>query len=95
MNVIRHQTVAQQRQPPALRPAAEGLQVEATVVVEQENVLAVVAPLSGVVWNALRDHARDARQSARYRRTRTASTSILIIEAVPVSPSGPGSFKSL
>ena len=43
MNVIRHQAVAKQRDAVALRAFAESFEIETPVVVEQEDVLAIVA----------------------------------------------------
>ncbi len=61
VDVIGHQAVAQDRQAELLALLAQRLDVEATVVVGEEDVLAVVAPLSGVMRNALRHHARLSR----------------------------------
>ena len=49
MNVIRHQAVAKQRDAVALRAFAESFEIETPVVVEQEDVLAIVAPLRDVM----------------------------------------------
>ena len=45
MNVIRHQAVAKQRDAVALRAFAESFEIETPVVVEQEDILAIVARL--------------------------------------------------
>jgi hypothetical protein len=63
VNVIRHQAIAEDREAEKLALLAEGLEVDATVVVAEEDVLAVVAPLSGVMRTGLRYHARDARHA--------------------------------
>ena len=58
MNVIRHQAVAKQRDAVALRAFAESFEIETPVVVEQEDVLAIVAPLRDVMR-----HTRQTRSS--------------------------------
>jgi hypothetical protein len=65
VNVIRHQAIAEDREVEKLALLAEGLQIEATVVVAEEDVLAVVAPLRGVTRNGLRNHARLSRHLVR------------------------------
>jgi len=92
MNVIGHQTVAQQRQSAALRPAAEGLHVESTVVVEQENVLAVVAPLSNVMRYAHRHHARLSRHLPASILSRSGQKRNCPIRPVPFGLSHSASF---
>ena len=56
MNVIRHQAVAKQRDAVALRAFAESFEIETPVVVEQEDVLAIVAPLRDVMRHTRRHH---------------------------------------
>jgi hypothetical protein len=56
MDVIRHQAPAQNRHPELISFLAQNFDVEAPIVFEQEDVLAVVAPLGGVMRNVLRDH---------------------------------------
>ena len=61
MDVIRHQAIAEQRELPASTVAAEQGQVDPPIGGREENLLAVVAPLSNVVRRADRHHARNAR----------------------------------
>ncbi len=63
MDVIRHQAIAEQRELPAPAMAAEKRQVDPPVGGREEDLLAVVAPLSDVVRCADRHHARDARHA--------------------------------
>ena len=56
MNVIRHQAVAKQRDAVALRAFAESFEIETLVVVEQEDVLAIVASLRDVMRHTRRHH---------------------------------------
>ena len=56
MHVIRHPAVAQHGQAVLLRFPTQRFDVESPIFVEQEDVLAVVAPLSDVMRKALRDH---------------------------------------
>ena len=56
MNVIGHQAIAEQRDAMTMRAFVEGLEIETPVVVEQEDVLAVVAPLRDVMRRARRRH---------------------------------------
>ena len=61
MDVIRHQAIAEQRELPAPAVAAEQGQVDPPSGGGEEDLLAIVAPLSDVVRCADRHHARDAR----------------------------------
>ncbi len=56
MDVIRHQTIAEQRDAVAPRTFAQSFEIEAPVVIEQEDILAVVAPLRDVMRHARRHH---------------------------------------
>jgi hypothetical protein len=61
VDVIRHQAVAQQRHAVLLTLVAQSLDVGSPVFVDQEDVLAIVAPLGDVVRNALHDHTGHSR----------------------------------
>ena len=56
MDVIRHQAIAEQRDAAAPRAFAQSFKIEAPVIVEQEDILAVVAPLCDVMRHARRHH---------------------------------------
>ncbi len=65
MDVIRHQTIAEQRDAVAPRTFARSFEIEAPVVVEQEDILAVVAPLGDVMRHARRHHPGHPSHSVR------------------------------
>ena len=64
VDMICHQAVAQDGEPELLTLLAERLEVELSVFVGEEYVLAVVAPLGDVVWNGLHHHARLSRHES-------------------------------
>ena len=71
MNVIRHQAVAKQRNAVALRAFAESFEIETPVVVEQEDVLAIVAPLRDVMRHTRRHRPRPKRRKLKIPESRS------------------------
>jgi len=96
MDVICHQAVAQNAEPIAVAVLAEQGEIALSIVVEQEDVLAVVAPLGDVVRDANRDHARLSRhRSIRVILPRPLAFGNCPRKAVPERPERPafGSYR--
>lgn len=79
VDVLGHQAVAEDHEAELLAFLLEGLEVEKTVVVGEEYVLAVVASLSGVMQNTLRYHATRVNceavsRPASFTQTETSAT---------------------
>ena len=62
MDVIRHKAVAEDAQAVSAGFLTQHLKVDDPIAVVEENYLAVVAPLSNVVWDVRHNHARYSRQ---------------------------------
>jgi len=71
VQVVGHQTVAEQAELFAAAELAQAFEVEAAVVVEQEDVLAIVAALGDVMGAAWDDDARLARHGRSVPRRGT------------------------
>ena len=65
MDLVRHQTPAEQSAIVALAFVAQGVKIAPAILVEQENILAVVASLGDVMRRAQRHHLRLSRHGNR------------------------------
>ena len=90
MNVIRHQAVAKQRDAVALRAFAESFEIETPVVVEQEDVLAIVAPLRDVMRHTRRHHPGHTGHSVNEELLLSHSSGA-VPKLPPNSPNSPNS----
>lgn len=68
VDVIGHQAVGQDSQPMPRRLLGQQIEIGPSVVIDEEDILAIVAALDDVVGQAGKDDARDARHGRRVPR---------------------------